>query len=605
MSPTGPALERLNMHADGDPPAAAAQSQLRPQTWITYAVVLLLTIHGALLCCGACVHSPTYNEPAHLVAGISYWHFGRFDAYSVNPPFVRMIAAVPVLFAGYQADWHNFRTGPGDRFETALASDFCSANGERTIWLVTLARLACIPFGLLGGYICFRWASDLYGFRAGLLSLTLWAICPNILSHGHLITCDAAATALCVAACYQFWYWLKSPTWWNAILSGLVLGVAELTKTTLLILYPLWPVLWLVYRRSDRPHLSAVNWLRESGMLCTGLVLGLYVINAGYGFEGSFTRLNEFQFVSHSLSGNDGNGTSSVNGNRFANSWLGQIPIPLPRQYVVGIDLQRKDFESYNSEFYLGGRWSVHGWWYYYLYALAIKVPLGTWILLLIALAVRLWSGLRIPLRDEVILLAPAVVILVLVSSQTGMNEHIRYVLPIFPFVFIWLGRVSAGLVMTPTSTHAGTIRKVISYLALLAVSWSTLSSLWAFPHTLSYFNELAGGRKNGWKYLANSNIDWGQDLLFLKRWARTHPEAHPLRLALFGTIDQKLLGIEAEVYSEWRSAAELPPGYYAVSATILAGFRQTDHGRRWQMEIERSQYAEIVGGSIFVFQKH
>jgi hypothetical protein len=49
-------------------------------------VLLLLLIHGFLLSYGALVNSPVTDEAAHLVAGISYWHFGRFDLYRVNPP---------------------------------------------------------------------------------------------------------------------------------------------------------------------------------------------------------------------------------------------------------------------------------------------------------------------------------------------------------------------------------------------------------------------------------------------------------------------------------------------------------------------------------------
>jgi hypothetical protein len=41
------------------------------------------------------------------------------------------------------------------------------------------------------------------------------------------------------------------------------------------------------------------------------------------------------------------------------------------------------------------------------------------------------------------VLLAPLAVILALVSSQTGFNHHLRYVLPIFPFAFIWASKVA------------------------------------------------------------------------------------------------------------------------------------------------------------------
>lgn len=571
--------------------------------WCNRAVLLLLAIHAGLLAYGAAVHSPTYNEPAHLVAGIGYWQSGRFDVYSVNPPLVRMVAAIPVLLAGCETDWKSFYEGPGARPEMALGSNFCKANGYRTIWLVTIARWACIPFSLLGGYICFRWGRELYGPLAGLLSLTLWCFCPNIIAHGQLITCDAAATALSVAACYTFWHWLKSPTWWNTLSSGLVLGIAELTKTTLVIFYPLWPVLWLSYRWSDRHEMVRKDWLREFGMLCLRLTISLYVINLGYGFEGSFMRLGDFKFISRSFTGVADPEEARYGGNRFVGSWLGDVPVPLPKNYLIGIDLQRKDFESYGHEFYLCGVWSKTGWWYYYLYALAIKVPLGTWLLLPVALGVRLLNGSSSRFRDEFFLLSPAVVILVFVSSQTGMNEHMRYVLPVFPFGFIWLGSVTGCVVVRPKASVSAA-NAVVGFIVVISVVWSACSSLMCYPHSLSYFNEIVGGTKNGWKYLTCSNVDWGQDLLYLKKWSDDHPNAKPLKMALFGAINPKIVGIDGEVFSPYSGEPELVHGYYAISATILSGFGQLPHSRELTAEIERIGSYETIGGSIIVFAK-
>jgi len=113
--------------------------------------VAVCLVHVSLLAYGARVHSPTYNEPAHLVAGLSYWSFGRFDVYSVNPPLVKLVAALPVLAVGCKTDWSSFSSGPGARPEVSLGESFVHANGERSLWLITLPRWACIPFSLLGG----------------------------------------------------------------------------------------------------------------------------------------------------------------------------------------------------------------------------------------------------------------------------------------------------------------------------------------------------------------------------------------------------------------------------------------------------------------------
>ena len=131
------------------------------------------------------------------------------------------------------------------------------ANQSKSFWLFTIARWACIPFSVLGGYVCFRWAHELYGRNAGLVALVLWCFCPNILGHGQLITPDVSATALGVLAGYLFWRWLKQPAWSTALAAGLALGLVELTKFTFVVLFPLWPLLWVVYRWND---LRAMDW---------------------------------------------------------------------------------------------------------------------------------------------------------------------------------------------------------------------------------------------------------------------------------------------------------------------------------------------------------
>jgi 4-amino-4-deoxy-L-arabinose transferase-like glycosyltransferase len=532
----------------------------------------LLICHAALLAWGAYRQSPTFNEPGHLVAGISNWQFGRFDVYSVNPPLVRMVAAAPVLLAGAKTEWRSFREGPGARPEFGLGADFVAANGERSSQLFTFARWACIPFGMLGACVCFWWGRDLYGPAAGLLAAVLWCFCPNILAHGQLITSDAAATALGVFACYTFWRWLKRPTWWHALVSGVVLGIAELAKTTLVIFYPLWPLLWLVYRWPQRRELGSRDWLREAGMLVARMIVGLYVINLGYGFEGTFTRLGYYRFVSAALGTELGAGTPSKNGgNRFTGTWLENVPIPLPKHYVLGIDLQKQDFENYDRPSYLRGQFSPKGWWYYYLYALAIKVPLGTWLLVGLATTARFWGRTSVTWNDELILLSPALVILAFVSSQTGFSEHMRYVLPIFPFVFIWVGRVATLRLRQ---------HRLLTGAVVAALAWSICSSLWICPHSLSYFNELVGGPTGGSAHLIQSNVDWGQDLLELKRWLNRHPEAKPLNLVYFGYFDPEHASLPYVVperlltgNSERIQVSQIPAGWYAVSANFVRGY--------------------------------
>ena len=93
-----------------------------------------------------------------------------------------MVAVVPVLFAQPKTDWSQYSDQPYLRSEFPIGRQFIAENGERSFWFFTWARWACIPFSLLGGYVCFRWARELYGPWSGLLALTLWCFSPYMLA---------------------------------------------------------------------------------------------------------------------------------------------------------------------------------------------------------------------------------------------------------------------------------------------------------------------------------------------------------------------------------------------------------------------------------------
>jgi hypothetical protein len=142
--------------------------------------------------------------------------------------------------------------------------------------------------------------------------------------------------------------------------------------------------------------------------------------------------------------------------------------------------------------------------------------------------------------RDELVVLAPGLAILIFVSSQTGFSIHSRYVIPALPFFFVWASKVGRVFQMRPR-TRA---RQVLAVAVVMALAWSVTSSLWVYPHSLSYFNELVGGPRHGAEHLLDSNIDWGQDLFYLKRWLDRHPEVKLAGLACTGSYPVTLAGI-------------------------------------------------------------
>jgi hypothetical protein len=94
----------------------------------------------------------------------------------------------------------------------------------------------------------------------------------------------------------------------------------------------------------------------------------------------------------------------------------------------------------------------------------------------------------------------------------------------------------------------------------------------------LTHFNEVAGGPLGGPKHLLHSNIDWGQDLIFLRRWLADHPEATPLRVALFAGCNPADIGFAdtlplTDAPPDDAAVPTLEPGWYAVSVNLLYGY--------------------------------
>jgi hypothetical protein len=541
--------------------------------WGTVCLGLVLGAHAGLLAWGASRQAPTYDEVGHLPAGLSHWSLGRFELYCVNPPLVRSWAALPVVTAGCQTDWRRWDDRPGHRPEIWVGQDFFRANGPRAFWLLSLARWACVPLSLLGGYLCFRWARELYGGKAGLVAAGLWAFSPNVLAHAQLITPDAGAAAVGLAAAYLYWRWLRSPRWPRAAAAGAVLGLALLTKFTWLVLLPLAPLVWLLVGVGGRR--TAPEWYRQTLQLALLLLTALYGLNLGYGLARTGTRLGEFDFVSRRLRGGAAEelGPAYRTGNRFRGTWLAAVPMPVPGPVLVGLDLQQRDLENELTPrlSYLRGRSRLGGWWYYYLYALGVKEPLGLWLLAAAAVVAR-FRGPAVAgsWRDEAVLLLPATAVFVAVSAHTGFNQHFRYVLPALPFLLVAVSR--AG-------TLIGRRRPVATALVGASLLWYVASSLSHCPYSLSYFNELAGGPAAGHAHLIDSNIDWGQDLHELKRWAERHPEARPLWVDCYSALTPEAFGIGDARPPEEVWVQEVPggplaftpkPGWYAISAHQL-----------------------------------
>jgi hypothetical protein len=631
------------------------------------AVVLLLAAHLALAVGSQVRENPTIDEVIHLPAGITYWQTGTFRLYHHNPPLIKLVAALPALATGVQVDYESpsWRQEPPNK--AAFAHEFMELNAARYFELFALARLPMPLFSALGGLVVYLWSAKLYGRGGGLLSLALWCSCPNILAHVRLITTDVGSTALGVIATFTFWLYLRHPSWTRALLAGLALGVAQLSKFSPILLYGLWPLIWLAREALSGERRDLGRRVMRSALQGAAMVaVSVLVIDLGYGFEGVGRPLGDFPFVSATFTRprpqpkfqdprprEPFGRIHEYRVNRFRGTVLGRLPSPLPAHYLLGFDDQKLEADGIWVRFlappqigdvmgpdgdklagypvYLDSELRDRSWWDYYLRALCYKVPEGTWFLVGLSIVVLIASPRsRAPWADELAVLMVPAAVLIIISAFTNIAIGLRYVLPIFPYLFI-----SAGKLIPWAAGQRGPWRWAASATVGLGLVATIAATARIHPHYLAYFNDVSGGPDRGAEHLIDSNLDWGQDLVNLKRWLDKNAPGKTVGLAYFGQINPGIFALRGEGF-DWflppplpgtmGAGKELPPRYrggpeasrirpglYAVSASLVEGldWRVYDSSRWAPYAAHRGAFGYFpelrpfakIGYSIFLYE--
>jgi len=273
--------------------------------------------------------------------------------------------------------------------------------------------------------------------------------------------------------------------------------------------------------------------------------------------------------------------------------WGGSVPFVAP-DYFHGA-IRQWELTQQPHDFYLLGMHSNTGWWYYYAVVLAVKLPAGILLLALGGLAARP-LGLRLSDR-ELYLWLPALVLLLYLSLFNTKHNGIRYLLPVYPLVLVLLGQFGSAAARLPWLRIA----------VCGAVAWVAVSSLRAWPDYISYFNEVSGGPQEGHRWLGDSNLDWGQDLIELRDYMEEHG-VDEVRLSYFGTADPTHYGIAHTrlAAAEWNRRQALDPEALGpVPPSAISVYHWQGIDRRSRLLFERFRAYEpndVVGHSILIF---
>ena len=172
----------------------------------------------------------------------------------------------------------------------------------------------------------------------------------------------------------------------------------------------------------------------------------------------------------------------------------------------------------------------------------------------------------------------------------SSLNIGLRYAFPVYPALFITSAVLIARTMKRwrrPTIVAAGVLG--------VALSYETLS---AWPDYIAFFNIACGQPQDRLQLLADSNLDWGQDLPALAAWQKEHPDAK-LSMAYFGTVEPAFYGIQSDPLPPWPPSQDLLTSrVIVISATLLQGV----YAEGYYTGYQRLPPTRILGGTLYVY---
>ncbi len=576
-------------------------AEARLRTRCRFLSALAVVVGFVLLLDSVWRSSATYDEVAYLQVASRWWRTSDQESMTRmgSPLTFWKLQQAPVLLA---LD----ASGRGEWIDDPI---------RHQARLLPLVRLGGLWIWLAAIGLTLIWAGRLHGPRAMALAAWVFALEPNLLAHGGLATMEMPIVAGSALVGLLFWTFLRTGNRRWLWASGLACGLAFSCKFTAIVFPPILGLAWWVSpsgrvgmrqvpdeqagggKRGLAPGPSSrsqglenTSWagclspfsgrkasvnrcrvrtaedseppdggrcppykmLRVAGGMSVFVVLMLLadLILTGFATQTPSESRGEHPLIESRL-------PTSIQP-----VFERLIETPLPADLVAFV-IQVRHQRSGGPSFLMGER-RLRGWWYYYLVAMTIKVPLGFWLLF----GGRCLVGPSIARdRQEGMILVFLAAYLAISSLGSTRNYGIRYLLPMAPMAVVWVSGLAEGSRRARTLAVVGLLGMVAS----LAV---------VHPHELTYFNVLSGGRDGGRRILSDSNLDWGQGARSLARLQAKRPEFRDLTFYAFGDTDPAWYGVSGRclVIDAGEEQPDLPAHfaastrYVAVSSSLLWG---------------------------------
>jgi len=452
------------------------------------------------------VTSATYDEGFHIAAGMELLDRGYYKYELQHPPLGRITTALPLYLKGLRSIGYSTATEEGNAI--------LHASGDAHVNL-TLARMGNLLFLFLAAWIVYRWSCRWFSKRTALLALVILLNLPPIIGHGSLAALDVPGAAGLLTASYTILRWLEKPSTGGWIRMSLGICLAILTKFSNIAFLPLTILaMFVVYCAGRGLLLREIfsDWKSRVRQASASLLLVLLLIPVSYRFYTTavIPPVGTRQFVSRIFP---------------PESLLHEVAVrlietPTPwHPFVAGIyyvDVHNR----LGHDGYLLGEFRSHGWWYFFLVVLLVKSPLA----FLLGTPLMIHRGRSLAAFNHSIFLWIAPLMILLFCLLVSINNGVRHILVLYLF---WSIALAEGLVRW--WDLGGRRQWLVKGLLVILLSESFLTH----PFYIGHFNLLAGKKPE--RILADSDLDWGQDLLHLRRYLEVHDLSN-VQIIYFGS---------------------------------------------------------------------
>jgi dolichyl-phosphate-mannose-protein mannosyltransferase len=550
---------------------------------------VLLALMGFLAGGAALGESATFDEGAHIGAGVSYWQKLDLRFNEEHPPLAKMIAAIPLVLGGTRADYTHISWTNSTKFMPhAFLGEWVFGEWLLTRWndpvrTLAWARLPMLMLTLILGWVVFVYARKIGGDWGGLLSLAAYVSTPTFIVFGPLVLTDLPVTLFCLLTLWRFAELWQKPTRRNVFLFGLCLAGALLTKFSSGLLFLAFGAFALSTRflalsktPQGKPELRAWRRLRWQWTR-KGVWLAAIVVYCFYFLFSLNQSTDALYLIGHSA------------------AWvpLRRLLMP-PWLYLRGLLFFAAG--SSRPTFILGHGYP-HGEWFYFPIMLVLKSPLGFLGLLALAPAMALVERRRLR-RFSAIPQAEALCWRVLWVSlavftagcmASGMTISIRH----FTIPIVLLIVMLAPLARMIQSLHREApswARGATAMTAFLAAS-SLLTAARTYPNYFPFLNALTWSHPVYW-WASDSNVDFNQALPEVRKFADQHG-LKVLDLDPYGSSDPTVTVPQARFWNCQLPAPDDANQWVVVSSNMI----MDAHNCTWLMQYPHEM---LAGGSMW-----